>query len=609
MKPATRLCAAALLALAFGGDLGTASAQHPPGNPERLYSRIIVKMKAGAPPAADNIPTIGRHAKAMAHSAAASEVRHFKTIYRDTHVAKVSTPMRRAELAAFAAAMARDPQVDYAEVDEFVQAHAVPNDPDYAARQWNLKAASGAVGGANFVNAWDRNAGGNPVNGTGVVVAVLDTGYRPHGDLAANIVGGYDFVSAALDRDNTSGRDAIALDPGDWDPTDPLNCASSSWHGTHVAGVLAAIANNSVGIAGAAFGVKVLPVRVLGICGGYSSDIQEGMYWAAGLHQANGVTNPNIAKVINLSLGNEAGIACSASYQAAVDAVLNAGVTIVASSGNESSNTAISSPASCRGVIAVTAHSSDGNRFYKANVGAGTAISAPGDAIYSATNIGNTTPVASPGGDSFALKSGTSMAAPHVAAAAALLYQIRPTITPARILNTLQSTARAFAVGYCQLHGVCGEGMLDADAAVARLQSDINAGTNHPPVLDPIADQSATSTGTTAFTPVASDADGDPLAFTISSIPAGASFNSSTGAFSWVNPAVGVYTFTVTASDGLANSLTRTVRITVTEGAAAGTGGGGGSLGWLEICVLLPLLAVRLFTTRRLTEANNITQR
>lgn len=564
----------------------------------RLYSRIIIKLKEGTPASAltrlappQDAQRI-RALRAPAISGPAVSLDYLKTIHGDTHVAVASAALPRSELQAVAANLAQNPEVEFAEVDDFIRPHAVPNDPFFASSLWNLKSASSAVGGANFTNAWDRMQSGVAVNGNNTVIAVLDTGYRPHTDLASNLVGGYDFVSASADRDSTSGWDADPLDPGDWSTTN-TDCSTSSWHGTHVAGIAGAVGNNSYGIIGGAYGGKILPVRVLGICGGWSSDIQEGMYWAAGLRTAGGSLNPHVAKVINLSLGSDAGVACTASYQTAVDAVINAGITLVASTGNDGSSTAIASPANCSGVIAVTAHRSDGSKPAYANTGAGTALSAPGASIYSTSNTGGTLPVASPGGDSFVVANGTSMAAPHVAAAAALLYQVNPGISPALVRSLLTTTARPFPnSSSCYNNSNCGTGMLDAFAAVKKLQL-MSAGSNTAPVLNPIAAQSATNAGTLQFSAVASDADSDPLSYTITPLPSGASFNNGTGVFVWPNPAPGSYTVTVRASDGLATSNSQTVAIAVSTAPASGSGGGGGALSWWEMLLLGGALVAR----------------
>ncbi len=162
------------------------------------------------------------------------------------------------------------------------------------------------------------------VGSTGVVIAVLDTGVlydHPdlgRGDRGGKLLPGFDFVSASHMTNDGDGRDANPSDPGDWvdssDKTNPLftNCdiAGSSWHGTRVAGMIGALTNNSAGVAGLDWNSFILPVRVLGKCGGIDSDILAGMRWAAGLHVAGVPDNPTPARILNLSLGSDG--ACEA---------------------------------------------------------------------------------------------------------------------------------------------------------------------------------------------------------------------------------------------------------------------------------------------------------
>ncbi len=253
---------------------------------------------------------------------------HLRAASGGNHVYETDQALNRTQMQAVIASLARDPAVESVTVDERVYSHAFsPNDPDYTggSLQWYLKAPSPDLGAANFANAWNRSTSAPvAVSGQGVTVAVLDTGYRAHADLAANILAGYDFVSADatnvfVTANDGSGRDNDALDPGDGN-TDPSNCTtgSSSWHGTRVSGLIAAVTNNSAGMAGAAYGAKVVPARVLGVCGGYLSDVVDAIRWSAGI-TVSGLTNPNPAKVINLSLGSTG--TCSAAYQSAINDV------------------------------------------------------------------------------------------------------------------------------------------------------------------------------------------------------------------------------------------------------------------------------------------------
>ena len=344
-----------------------------------------------------------------------------------------------------------------------------PNDSSYTS-QWDLY---DATGGIRAPAAWDR------ATGSGVVVAVIDTGIRAHADLAGQTVAGYDMIIDTAVSNDGNGRDGDPSDPGDWVAAGECGIGqpadTSSWHGTHVAGTIAAATNNGQGIAGIAFGAKVQALRVLGKCGGYTSDIADAMTWASGGTVGGAPANATPAKVLNLSLGG--GGACDNTTQAAVNGARARGAVVVVAAGNSNANAANFSPASCAGVIAVAATDRNGARAYYSNFGAVVALAAPGgdmranaaSGILSTLNSGTSTPST----DSYAYYQGTSMAAPHVAGVAALMFSVKPSATPDEIANALKSSARAFP-GTCSQ---CGSGLLDADAAVAA----IGGGTPPPP--------------------------------------------------------------------------------------------------------------------------------
>jgi serine protease len=330
----------------------------------------------------------------------------------------------------------------------------VPTDALYA-QQWALFEATAGI---NAPTAWDKSTG------TGVVVAVVDTGVRPHADLKANLLAGYDFITNTTVANDGNARDADAADPGDW--TTAGQCysgsaaAKSSWHGTHVAGTIAAVTNNATGVAGVAYGAKVLPVRVLGRCGGYTSDIADGMVWAAGGSVSGVPANANPARVLNLSLGGTG--SCGITYQNAINAVRARGAVVVVAAGNGNANASATVPANCAGVIVVTAVGRGGGKASYANYGSAVDLAAPGGdgsaGILSTLNAGASTPTT----DSYVAYMGTSMATPHVAGVAALMLARNPALTPDEVETRLKAAVHPFPATCSQ----CGSGLLDANAAV-----------------------------------------------------------------------------------------------------------------------------------------------
>lgn len=378
------------------------------------------------------------------------------------HVFKLDRALGVAELRRLAEQLkAADGQIEYAEPDRLMYPLLTPNDSSYAS-QWDLFEATGGI---RAPAAWDR------ATGAGVVVAVIDTGYRPHADLAGQIVAGYDMITQTATANDGGGRDADASDPGDWTAASECRAGdparNSSWHGTHVAGTIAAKTNNGAGIAGIAFNAKVQPIRVLGKCGGYTSDIADGITWASGGPVAGLPANATPAKVLNLSLGG--GGSCDTTTQNAINGARARGASVIVAAGNSNANAANFSPASCSGVVTVAATDRYGARAYYSNYGSVVALAAPGgdvrasasNGILSTLNAGTSTP----GADNYAYYQGTSMAAPHVAGVAALLYSVKPSATPDQITAALKSSARAFP-GSCSQ---CGVGLLDADAALTAI--------------------------------------------------------------------------------------------------------------------------------------------
>lgn len=369
------------------------------------------------------------------------------------------------EASSIARTFAADREVEYAEPDLRAFAQATPTDPLYA-KQWNY---FDALAGIDLPVAWDITQGS-----TGVVTAVVDSGYVPHPDLIGNLVPGYNFITnpARSNTNNGLGRGPDATDAGDWvtenESTDSSNpfrgclVQDSAWHGTRVAGLLGASANNGAGLAGVSWYGKILPVRVLGKCGGTQSDIMDGMRWAAGIPVPNVPDNPTPARIINLSLAGRG--ACGAAMQAAVDDVVAKDVTVVVAAGNEGLSSTPDWPANCTGVITVGSTDSTGRRAWDSNFGTNVTVSAPGQDVLSTANDGTT--IAQ--GYSYLKDSGTSFAAPQVSGVASLMIARNPLLTPATIKQILVSTARPAPASFAPACNVrpAGAGIVDAGAAV-----------------------------------------------------------------------------------------------------------------------------------------------
>jgi len=461
-----------LLLLCLVAAAGTMPASAQPA--QDTTTRLIVKFKPIATAAnAGNVamPLAATQMQGLSIAAGMS-LGYVRPMSGGAHVVSLPGAMTNAEAANVAASIMRNSaNIEYAEPDVRMYPMQVPNDPLYA-NQWHYDIS--ANHGMNLPGAWDITTG----NGT-TVAAVLDTGIVPHVDNATGMLSGYDMIADINVSNDGDGRDPDPSDPGDW-----CGGGTSSWHGTHVAGTVGANTNNNVGVAGVNWNTKILPVRVLGTCGGWSSDAADAIVWASGGTVPGVPANANPADVINMSLGGNG--ACGATYQSAINTAIGNGTTVVVSAGNSNADAANFQPASCTGVITVAAHNNTSNRAYYSNYGATVEIMAPGGerfvindpaAVLSTLNSGTTTPV--PGGDIYVYYDGTSMAAPHVTGLVTLMKAVNPTLTPAQISTAIQDSARAFVPGgWCALNpGMCGAGIADAYSAVAMVA----------PVADPTA--------------------------------------------------------------------------------------------------------------------------
>lgn len=431
--------------------------------------RLIVRYRPGTIERSNTQRLVGSVQSALTRSGIASAGNGLSASYvRKTatgaDVVKLSRKLDRVSAAALMRTLAADPSVAHVEADlrayhtgqpalrttmgltPSTSPTFTPDDEYFAQYQWHLHHPTGGI---NAPSAW------NSSTGEGVVVAVLDTGVADHSDLNDNLLEGYDFITDPfVSRRETADRVAGAHDYGDWND-DPTQCdvRPSSFHGTHTAGTVAELTNNGIGMAGVAHNAKVLPVRVLGRCGGYTSDIADAIVWASG-GEIDGVpANENPAEVINLSLGGNGACTAGSEYQLAVDQAVANGTTVVVAAGNANANMSNFSPASCAGVIAVGATRITGGKADYSNFGTGVDLSAPGGggAVdgnpngYVWQNINDSETAPEDGQENYGGMSGTSMAAPHVAGVVALVQSIAETpLSPADIETLLKDTAREF---------------------------------------------------------------------------------------------------------------------------------------------------------------------
>ncbi len=439
-----------LCAPAWAGDVHLAGLDSAP-----THQRFIVKYRQDSRQAAGDAAlqkTLVSAARALPARAGKSVgVQHMRRLAVGADVVRADAKLDRAEAETLMRKLAADPNVEYVEVDRLNTIRLTPNDTRYG-EQWGYSGTYGIK--AN--QAWDVT------NGAGSVVAVLDTGITAHSDLAANLLPGYDFINDTTVSNDGNGRDNDPSDPGDWVSANQCGgihaAQGSSWHGTHVAGTIAAVTNNAKGVAGVAYGAKIVPVRVLGTCGGYDSDIADAIIWASGGTVSGVPANANPAEVINLSLGGSG--ACGSTTQAAINGAVSRGTTLVIAAGNDNTNVSNASPANCNNVIAVASTTSTGARSSFSNYGALIDIAAPGSNILSTLNSGTTTP----GTESYAAYNGTSMATPHVAGVVALLQAVSTTPkTPAQVEALIKANVTPFPSTPSQS---IGPGILNAKAVV-----------------------------------------------------------------------------------------------------------------------------------------------
>jgi serine protease len=329
---------------------------------------------------------------------------------------------------------------------------ATPNDTHFGL-QWHYPLI-------NLPAAWDLTTGS-----TSVEVAVIDTGVLlNHPDLQGQLdVGaGFDFVSDAARANDGGGIDANADDPGDGG-----GLQRSSFHGTHVGGTIGAATNNGSGVAGVAWDVTLVPLRVLGVGGGTSYDIRQAVRYAAGLSNDSGTSHA--VDVINLSLG---GTGFSSLDQSAYDAARAEGVIVIAAAGNSNSSQ-LFYPASYDGVVSVSAVDTRKQKAPYSNSGTAVDVAAPGGDTSADRNgdgyvdgVLSTLKDEASGLFNFVFYQGTSMASPHMAGVVALMKAVKPALTPVELDTLLTGGTITSDLGTPGRDDTFGHGLIDARRAV-----------------------------------------------------------------------------------------------------------------------------------------------
>ncbi|CAK0759079.1 serine protease [Gammaproteobacteria bacterium] len=518
--------------------------------------------------------------------------------------------------------LAAQSDVEYAVPDRLRAIRTLPNDTLFA-EQWYLQSTEAAAIRAD--RAWNVTTGSAEV-----VVAILDTGVRyEHPDLAGKLLNGYDFISDPSNAGDGDSRDDDASDAGDYiSSADARNAdlrslcgelveQNSSWHGTRVAGIVGAASNNSIGIAGTSWGVTLLPVRVMGKCGGFDSDIIAAMRWAAGLTVPEIPDNPHPARVINLSLGGDS--PCDAAYTDAVGELMDRSVLVVTAVSNESG--AVGAPANCPGVMAVAGVRHNGIKVGYSGFGPEISIGAPagncvnddGSCLYSintTSDMGTTTPVKSTYTEPNDMNVGTSFAAPQVSGVAALMLSVNPELTPVEIIDRIKNSARPFpadptltdcpsepmVIDQCNCTtSSCGAGLLDAEAAVIAAMTPIPT----IAVLDPLSENSTIRLDgkVDAIRP------GQTITawnWALISSPGGASLIPvDAPSTSLRTTAAGTYVISLTVTNNLGVSGTTQENFKLTASGSSSKEGGGGAVDGYALLGLILISLLGWWKTRR----------
>lgn len=537
-SPFRRFAAGLVACAAFGALAQSQAAAAAPGSAAPVRGLIVqlrdapshgalARERHGQPPGvgADALPLAAREAgrwRSVLDAAPQMRLAGRRAAGASAQVLQFERPLARAEAQALIDRLAA--RADVAWVVPNVRerrlqaALAPPNDLYYqSGQQWWPRPVAGSDGVPisqrlrgvpGFLTAWTQVTTGSAA----ATVAVLDTGGTAHPELNARVLAGIDLVSDPAFSNDGDARDNDPSDPGDWvddadkarDPANFDSCdnADSSWHGTAIAGIVAARTNNAAGMAGINWQASVLPVRVAAKCGADLSDIVDGMRWVAGLEVCMQFATDGSclsvspaqpaarARIVNISFGGDGD--CTV-YQPVIDALRSRGVVVVAAAGNEF--TTPTRPAKCPGVVGVVATNRDGFKSNYSNFGPELAASglatvggddddgAWGDlladpGLVSIGNTGTTTAQT----HAYFYYYGTSFSAPVVAGAVSLMLSVNPALSVDQIIDGLKRSARPHVTstiagvdtcsqtnpGRCLCTTeTCGAGLLDVSQALA----------------------------------------------------------------------------------------------------------------------------------------------
>lgn len=384
---------------------------------------------------------------------------------RAVYAAQGERPLAKWDTLRAIAALEARSDIAWAEPNYNVQPSATPNDGLFNL-QWHYPQI-------NLQQAWDTTTGTDDK----AIVAVIDTGIRAeHPDFTGQNTGtGFDFISDPTRADDGDGIDDDPTDEGDGGGSQP-----DSWHGTHVAGTVAARTDDgNNGVAGVAWdAARLMHLRALGVGGGTSFDIAQAIRYAAGLDTDAPSPPPEPADVINMSLGSPTAAEVT---REAVSAAAAEGVSMVAAAGN--ANTDVPSfPAAFDDVISVSAVDINAEKASYSNFGPTIDVAAPGgDRTGDVDGDGNPDLVLSTFWDSnnnapsFSYSAGTSMAAPHVAGVLALMHSVEPGLTPLQVDNLLTSGDLTDDIGATGRDDLFGHGLINAAKAVTAAAEGVSS--------------------------------------------------------------------------------------------------------------------------------------